>query len=284
MIRVDLRREKMAATKKKAPPPPVTPTTTVTLAGGERYEIPADLSIPAFLKRHKDEAPADPVAQATATAKIIPINKSKYGLDKPMGMTDEEYETTLAKFGSKKERRATTISSSATKEAKTERAPRKEAPAGTFKLTVWAREAGHDPRIVRRVARAFKKEVAALQVQGMKYIFDNKSKDAVAKLIIEGMASETKKTVRVKAAPRKGKIALPAADAPDAAVWSGDAKKRKPAPAPKAVDPKAEARKVAKTATREFNRAVKDAKGNKAKAAKVLKKTAVKAAKKSSKK
>lgn len=80
--------------------------------------------------------------------------------------------------------------------------------------------------------------------------------------------------------PRKGKIALPPARAPDAAVWSGGPKK-KALPPPRPVDPKAEARKAAKAATKEFKKAVKDARGNKERAAKKLKKAAVKVAKKS---
>ena len=54
----------------------------------------------------------------------------------------------------------------------------------------WARDNKLDPRFVRRVARANKKEIATLQVKGAKYVFPDSSPNAVAKIINDGLTEE----------------------------------------------------------------------------------------------
>lgn len=238
-------------------------------------EIPDDLSIPEFLKRSKDEKPtsADDAPASNVVVGTFTANKPRF--DKPMSMTDEEFEETKKRFGVDQPKEP-----KEPKAPKKERVKRAEAPANTFALKDWARSQNLDPRHVRRVARAIKGELSKLYVNGLKYVFNDSDKTTVAKLIHDGFANETKKTITVKK-PKKTPAIPPAG--PDGAIWSGKAKKAKATPAPKSVDPKGDARKAAKKATREFKGAVKDAKGNKTKAAKTLKKQAVKQAKQDAK-
>lgn len=117
------------------------------------------------------------------TDTTTPVKRDRF--EKPKGLTDEEYDKLKAEF--EPEKKAAAKKSSSKKATKSTKKP--EAPAGTFKLVDWARKNSLDPRIVRRVARAHKKEIAPLQIKGSKYLFADASRNAVAKIIRDGMAS-----------------------------------------------------------------------------------------------
>jgi len=125
--------------------------------------------IPDFLKvanRPKGKA-ADMPSPKKVSAPVVAPKQKRFEV--PAGMTEEEYEAKKAK--------------------------RPEAPHGTFKGADWAREEKLDPRHVRRVFRAHKAEIEKLQVKGHKYVFPSEARAALAKLVNEGFASETKKKV-----------------------------------------------------------------------------------------
>lgn len=216
------------------------------------------LDIPPFLRRSKDEPRLETNGHALQSVAIV----RRKPFEVPMGMTEEEYEIARAKYGERPARVEQPAKAAAIEEPvkKSPAPPKKKkgpAPSGTFKLVEWARKAGHDPRAVRRAARANKAAIAKLQVNGLKYVFKDASKDAIAKIIIDGMANESKRKVNVTKAPvdiapsgRRKRIIPP----PEQTVWSSSAKKHKPGPAPKTVSPKEDARRVAKKAVKEFGK------------------------------
>jgi hypothetical protein len=214
-----------------------------------KKSVPPDdgLDIPAALKRDKatnvSPATAKPVTAKSTTAEVI-----RPRWDKPKGMTDAEYDEAKAKFEPTKAE----LSKAAKKEKKV-RVPRVEAPAGTFKLSAWASEVKLDPRHVRRVARSIKDELGKLYVSGMKYVFKDADKSRVADMIHEGLAAESKKTIKAKT-KKAASAPAPKIPPPSETVWSGKAKKKAPAPAPIEKSKKADDRKVLKKAVKEFGK------------------------------
>ena len=153
------------------------------------------MGIPDFLKRNGDDKPT-PAAPA-APAVSVPQSKVKPH-HVPKGMTEEEYNEKKNELDPPKP----VLEPKAKKEKK---APRAVAPHGTFKLADWARDNKLAPTTVRRVARGHKKELASLYANGLKYVFMNEDEPKVAKIIRDGLASESKKKVVVKAPAKKEK-------------------------------------------------------------------------------
>ena len=144
--------------------------------------------IPDFLKvanRPKGKA-ADMPSPKKVSAPVVAPKQKRFEV--PAGMTEEEYEAKKAELDPPKPAKPEKV-------VKEKKAKRPEAPHGTFKGADWAREEKLDPRHVRRVFRAHKAEIEKLQVKGHKYVFPSEARAALAKLVNEGFASETKKKV-----------------------------------------------------------------------------------------
>jgi hypothetical protein len=150
------------------------------------------LGIPGFLKRdgNGSSLPSSSPSSPPPVATESPAKKKRF--DIPPSMTEEEYEKKKTELVDPPKKEP-----AKSKKIKKERVKREAAPHGTFRLADWAREEGLDPRHVRRAARANKAKITALQAADLKYVFDEKSKDAVAKIIRDGLASETSKKVKV---------------------------------------------------------------------------------------
>jgi hypothetical protein len=160
---------------------------------------------------------------------------------KPKGMSVEEWQAHQSR-----ERQA----KDAAKAEKLAKLPKKEKkaapPAGSFTLRQLARDNSIDPRDARRVARANKDKLKVLEVAG-KYVYDDKSRSDVLKIIKDGLTGEKAKKGKATTG-KKAKLKLPP---PGETVWTGKAKvKRTKGPAPEPVSKKKDDRKTAKASAK----------------------------------
>jgi hypothetical protein len=161
---------------------------------------------PDFLKV-ENRVPLTPEQQAKLDAKKKTALEQAYDArrwDKPKSMSDDEYDAWKNRQRlddqDKKERPA-----QFKERRKKKKTPKAEQPKDTFRLTVWARETGLEPYLVRAVARANKDKLKPLETGIGKYVYPNSVKDQVSKIIQEGLAKKKSKQSEVKALPKPPK-------------------------------------------------------------------------------
>jgi len=194
--------------------------------------------MPDFLKRKAgdNKSPPAPVTSTAPAATPAPTKPRRFEV--PMGMTEQEYDAKKAQLDPAPAPKA----AASAKEAKVS-TPRALAPAGSFKIADWSREEKLDARHVRRICRANAATLKPLWAGGLKHTFLTADRERVAKVIRDGFAAESKKTVKNGATKKKVKASDVKVPPPSETVWSGKAKK-KDAPAPVTTSPKQDARKA----------------------------------------
>lgn len=181
----------------------------------------------------EQQAKVDEMAKArAATAENV------VAFGKPKGMSMEEWEAHKSR-----ERQAKDAAKAERLAKLPKKAKKAEPPANSFRLIDLAEEENMDDREVRRIARANVDKLKPLEIGG-KYVYANKSRDDVLKIIKAGVKVGTKGGGKAK----KAKLKIPP---PSETVWSGKAKvKSDKGPPPEQASKKADDRVLAKAAAK----------------------------------